>query len=226
MGYWDEMAPPCTFGQMLEGSFFERSPLVVAPDLLGCVIASCVGGTLTAGYIVETEAYMGSDDPGSHAATKGITPRNSVMYGPPATAYVYFTYGNHHMLNLVCCREGEAGAVLVRALEPLEGIDAMTSRRMGKPLLQLCDGPGKLAQALGIDLSDNGTTLGIGRLAVYAGRRSSTGEAATSGRVGLSSGHELEYRFFEQGNPFISRGRTGPLRAPARTRVKREGRVR
>ena len=205
---------------LLPEKFFDRSPELVAPDLLGCVVVSHVDGVSVAGRIVETEAYLGSGDAGSHAATRGITKRNAVMFGPPAVAYVYFTYGNHHMLNLVCDREGVAGAVLLRALEPLEGVEAMTARRHGRPLVELCNGPGKLAAALGLDLSDNGIALGSGRLFVYHGKTPLPGEVAVSGRVGLSVGHERELRYYIQGNPFVSRGRTGPLRRPG-SRVSR-----
>ncbi len=197
-------------GDQIPHAFFERSPLEVAPDLIGCVLASRVDGLLTTGRIVETEAYLGSDDPGSHAATHGITKRNAVMYGAPGSVYVYFTYGNHFMINLVCDPEGTAGAVLVRALEPLHGVDVMTARRHGRPLVELCSGPGRLAQALGVDLADNGTLLGRGRLSVYAGMRPRLGEPQVTGRVGLSRGHELLYRYFEAGNKYVSRGRTGP----------------
>lgn len=190
--------------------FFDRSPAEVAPDLLGRILTSTAGGLLTAGVIVETEAYLGSGDPGSHAATKGMTRRNAVMYGPPGTVYVYFTYGNHHMINLVCDREGIAGAVLIRALEPVAGIEMMSVRRGGRSLRDLCSGPGKCAQALGVDLSDNGSTLGKGRLQVYDDGRCVSNEVLSTGRVGLSSGHELMLRFYVHGNKFVSRGRTGP----------------
>lgn len=205
-------------GNPLEQAFFDRDPRLVACDLLGCLLVCDVGGEPTGGLIVETEAYLGSADAGSHAATKGVTARNRVMYGPPGSVYVYFTYGNHHMLNLVCEQEGTAGAVLLRALEPLVGIEAMTARRGGRSLVELCSGPGRLAQALGIDLSDNGTMLGTGRLQVYAGTRSPQGEVATSGRVGLREGHDLPYRYYISGNPYVSRGRTGPS-APSRHRA-------
>ena len=195
---------------LLPEGFFRRHTAEVAPDLLGCVLASVVDGVMAAGRIVETEAYLGSHDLGSHASTRGITKRNAVMYGPPGRAYVYFTYGNHHMVNLVCEPEGVAGGVLIRALEPLVGIDVMTARRHGRPFAELCNGPGKLAAALGVDLSDNGTTLGTGRLAVYDGDHPAPDSIGISGRVGLSQGHELELRFFVAGNPFVSRGRIGP----------------
>lgn len=202
-----------SWGEQLAPPFFAGSPLVVAPELIGCVLASRTEGVLTAGRIVEVEAYLGSDDAGSHAATKGVTARNAVMYGPPGSAYVYFTYGNHYMLNLVCDREGVAGAVLVRALEPLVGLEQMARRRGRSRLEELCSGPGKLAQALGIDLSDNATMLGVGRVAVYAGTRSGRGEIVSSGRIGLREGHELPYRFYESDSRWVSRARTG--RAPS-----------
>ena len=206
----------------LPADFFDRSPEKVAPDLLGCVVQTCVDGVLTAGVIVETEAYLGADDPGSHAATKGVTARNAVMYGPPATAYVYFTYGNHHMLNLVCRPDGVAGAVLIRALRPMVGLDVMTSRRHGRPLLDLCSGPGKLAAALGLDLSDNGSRLGVGRIAVYHGDLEAHEVIAVSGRVGLTRGHELKLRYYVEGDPFVSRARTGPV-TPKRRGGARQG---
>lgn len=200
---------------LLSASFFDRSPELVAPELLGCIVATNVGGCVTAGVIVETEAYLGSDDAGSHAATKGITARNAVMYGQPGSAYVYFTYGNHHMLNLVCEPEGVAGAVLLRALRPIKGIPEMTARRHGRPERDLCNGPGKLAAALGIDLSDNGSVLGEGRISVYHGEPRAGTRVLVSGRVGLTRGHELELRYSIEGDPFVSRGRAGPL-APKR----------
>lgn len=191
--------------------FFARDPREVGPELLGCIVVSTADGLVTAGRIAETEAYLGADDPGSHAATRGMTKRNAVMYGRPGRAYVYFTYGNHYMLNLVCEPEGVAGGVLLRALEPLLGIEQMRVRRGGRPDAELCNGPGKLAQALGLDLRDNGVELGTGRIAVYHGKRPLRGEIVTTGRVGLSRGHELDYRYHVKGDPFVSRGRTGPI---------------
>lgn len=199
----------------LSAEFFERDPREVARALLGCYIVSRAGGLVTGGRIVETEAYLGADDPGSHAATKGMTARNAVMYGPPGTVYVYFTYGNHHMLNLVCLPERSAGAVLIRAIEPLFGVDAMRRRRGGRSRRELANGPGKLAAALGVDLSDNGAALGEGRLVVYDGARPELGEIGVSGRVGLSTGHELDFRYYLRENGFVSHGRTGPPRVRA-----------
>jgi DNA-3-methyladenine glycosylase len=195
---------------ILPATFFARSSAAVAPELLGKILVSNAEGILTGGVIVETEAYLGPHDPGSHAATRAMTARNRVMYEAPGTVYVYFTYGNHHMLNLVCEREGVASAVLVRALEPVIGVGRMEQRRGGRPLAELCNGPGKLAQALGIDLDDNGTTLGEGRLVVYDAPRVPAANVSVSGRVGLSAGHELDLRFYVRENPFVSKGRTGP----------------
>lgn len=204
--------------------FFVRDPREVAQALLGTLIVSSARGAVTGGRIVETEAYLGSDDPGSHAATKGMTARNSVMYGPPGSVYVYFTYGNHHMLNLVCSPEGVAGAVLIRALEPLIGVGAMRSRRGRRNLNELTSGPGRLAEALGVDLSDNGTRLGEGRLVVYHWEGPAEGDVAVSGRVGLSSGHELDYRYYLANSPFVSRARTG-ARTAKRARGVRDERT-
>ncbi len=137
---------------MLTPRFFERNPREVARDLLGTIVVSTKDGHRTAGRIVETEAYLGEDDAGSHAATRGITPRNAVMFGPPGHTYVYFTYGNHHMLNIVCDVDGRAGAVLIRALVPLEGFDVMSERRGGREGVELTNGPGKLAAGAGSGL--------------------------------------------------------------------------
>jgi DNA-3-methyladenine glycosylase len=202
----------------LPASFFARRTEIVARELLGKVLVSRVGDTPAGGRIVETEAYLGASDPGSHAATKGITARNRVMYGPPGCAYVYFTYGMHHMLNLVTEPDGVAGAVLVRALEPIVGLDAMRVRRGERRSADLANGPAKLAEALGVDLALNGVPLG-GALAVYDAP--APHEAIEmSGRVGLAEGHELPLRFYLEGNQYVSRGRTGPKPAFARSSAR------
>ncbi len=208
---------------VLPTTFFARSSAVVAPELLGKVLVSSGEGIATGGLIVETEAYLGPHDPGSHAATLAITARNRVMYEAPGTVYVYFTYGNHHMLNLVCEPAGIASAVLIRALEPTIGIKAMEERRGGRPLTELCNGPGKLAQALAVDLRDNGSLLGEGRLVVYDAPRVPGAAVAVSGRIGLSAGHDLDLRFYVKANQFVSKGRTGP--SPRRgTSTRRDSR--
>jgi DNA-3-methyladenine glycosylase len=197
----------------LPDAFFERDTVTVARELLGKILVSTVEDAVTGGRVVETEAYLGPGDAGSHAY-RGMTPRTSVMFGPPGHAYVYFTYGNHHMLNLITEREGVAGGVLIRAIEPLFGVGVMERRRRGRPRIELTNGPGKLAEALGVDLSDYGTRLGHGRITVYDAPPP-TEPVEVSGRVGLSAGWEAPLRFYLKGDPFVSKGRTGPPRRPA-----------
>lgn len=192
-------------------SFFARPTERVARELLGRVLVSRIGGGITAGRIVETEAYLGPEDPGSHAATKRVTSRNEVMYGPPGVAYVYFTYGVHHCLNLIAEEEGTAGGVLIRAIHPLVGEDVMRERRDGRGGRELTSGPGKVAQALGVRLEHDRSALGEGPLEV---RDDGTRPDAVSvgPRVGLSEGHDLHLRFFVEGDPYVSRARPGPSR--------------
>ncbi len=199
--------------RLLPPEFFARDTVTVARELLGKILVSSAGDTETGGRIVETEAYLGPGDAGSHAF-RGITPRTSVMFGPPGRTYVYFTYGNHHMLNLITEREGRAGGVLIRAIEPLLGVEEMGLRRHGRPLKELASGPGKLAAALGVDLSDYGHELGKGRVAVYDAAPMDE-PVGVSGRVGLSAGWEQPLRFYIEANPFVSKGRTGPPKKPA-----------
>lgn len=204
------VAWPCDLGDALSEAFFARDTAEVARDLLGRMLVSRAGGEITGGRIVETEAYLGADDAGSHAATRGITARNATMYGPPGVTYVYFTYGNHHMLNLVTERAGTAGAVLIRAIEPLIGLEVMRSRRPGRVDGELANGPGKLAAALGLTLGDNGKRLGDGNVQVFTGSRVADADVAHSGRIGLSAGHDLHLRFYIDGSEHVSKGRTGP----------------
>lgn len=198
-----------TRAHRLSRAFFERPTALVARELLGKVLASTAGGVLTAGIIVEAEAYLGADDPGSHASTRGITARNRVMYGAPGCAYVYFTYGNHHMLNLVTEAEGIAGAVLVRAVEPVAGIDTMLQRRHGRGGFELVNGPGKVAEAFGVGLQHNGAPLG-GELALYDAPGPGDDAVGVGGRIGLSAGHDLPLRFYMRDNGYVSHGRMGP----------------
>jgi DNA-3-methyladenine glycosylase len=138
--------------KILPGAFYDRSPDLVARDLLGKVLAHTLPGQVLSGRIIETEAYLGLDDPASHASV-GRTARNAVLFGPPGHAYIYFIYGMHECLNVSCLPEGEPGGVLFRALQPLTGLDTMARlRRLPAPasLQQLTGGPGRLCQALGI----------------------------------------------------------------------------
>lgn len=199
--------------RLLPPGFFGRDTATVARELLGKILVSSAGDTVTGGRVVETEAYLGPGDAGSHAF-RGMTPRTSVMFGPPGRTYVYFTYGNHHMLNLITEHEGKAGGVLIRAIEPLLGLEEMERRRHGRPVKELTNGPGKVAAALGVDLSDYGHELGKGKVAVYDAPQPPEA-VGVSGRVGLTSGWEEQLRFYLEGNPFVSKGRTGPPRTPA-----------
>jgi DNA-3-methyladenine glycosylase len=140
--------------RILPRDFYDRPTLKVARDLIGARLVRMQDGRRLAGLITETEAYVGETDLGSHARA-GRTRRTQVMYGPPGHAYVYFTYGNHWMLNVVCEKENTPGAVLIRAIQPAEGVDVMLEHRSGRDTF----GPGKLAQALGITGEQNGIDL-------------------------------------------------------------------
>jgi DNA-3-methyladenine glycosylase len=175
-----------------------------------------------AGVIVETEAYGGADDPASHAF-RGVTPRNRVMFGPPGVAYVYFTYGMHHCFNVVCGREGRASAVLVRALEPVLGREAMRRRRRGAGDAALARGPGSLARALGLDRGHDGADLTRGPVWVSDAAVRRGGRGVSSGpRVGIRLAAELAWRYWLTGSVAVSAGPrvslTGRARR-ARTRV-------
>ncbi|MFZ0613317.1 MAG: DNA-3-methyladenine glycosylase [Desulfobacterales bacterium] len=142
---------------ILNRAFFDRDTLTVARELLGKRLVRCCQGQRLSGMVAETEAYLGASDSASHAF-RGQTPRNAVMFGPAGAAYVYLVYGMHHMLNVATDAEGIAGAVLLRAIIPIEGIDKMTALR-GSTRRGLADGPGKLCRALAVDLSLRGIDL-------------------------------------------------------------------
>jgi DNA-3-methyladenine glycosylase len=181
-------------------AFFERPVLEVARDLVGCVVTH--GDT--AGVIVETEAYHESE-PACHAYV-GVTKRTRVIFGPPGRAYVYFSYGVHWMLNAVCEPDGVGAAVLIRALEPLEGVDHMRERRGMDAVRQLCSGPGKLTQALGIgpDLNDTDLVRGPVRFSDRP-RAWQDVEIDVDVRVGITKAADLPWRFLAAGNRFVSR---------------------
>lgn len=177
----------------------------MAEDLLGSRLVRIVGGRRLSGIVVETEAYRGRRDPASHAY-RGKTRRNEVMFGPAGHAYVYFTMGAHHCLNVTTEPEGTPAAVLIRAIEPVEGVGAMKSNRELDDVRRLASGPGNLARALSIDGSLNGEDLVRSkRLFLEEGRK--TGQVASSSRVGISRGTSLRWRFYVKGNAFVSKGR-------------------
>jgi DNA-3-methyladenine glycosylase len=182
---------------MLRRDFFARSVHEVAPDLIGAtLLVEAVGGR-----IVEVEAYD-QQDPASHAY-RGRTPRNAAMFGPPGHAYVYRSYGIHWCLNLVCGGEGVPEAVLVRALEPTRGLELQQSRRGVEKLRQLCSGPGKLCQALGITREHDGLALDAPPFRLDA--RGDVPEIVTGPRIGITRATELSWRYGEAGSPFLSR---------------------
>jgi DNA-3-methyladenine glycosylase len=182
---------------MLPAGFFDRSVHDVARDLIGCTVAH--GDT--AGVIVETESYH-ADDEACHAFG-GLTARNRVLFGRPAHAYVYRSYGIHSMLNFVAEPDGQAAAVLIRALEPTTGIGLMRQRRGVEAVEELCSGPGKLTQALGIGLDLNGVPLERGPIAVQ--ERKQPLDVVTGTRIGITKAVELPWRFCAAGSTFVSR---------------------
>jgi DNA-3-methyladenine glycosylase len=186
--------------EVLAAEFFERSVHEVARDLVGCTLMHGDCG----GVIVEAESYE-RDDPACHAYV-GKTARNEVLFGPPGRAYVYLSYGIHSLLNAVAEPDGQAAAVLIRAMEPTVGIDAMRSRRRRRPDEELCSGPGKLTEALGVGLADNGASLSAPPFAILP-REGAWGrvEVTAGPRIGISKAVENPWRFCAAGNRFVSR---------------------
>ena len=196
--------------EILPGSFFLRKTEIVARDLLGCQIRSTVGGVVTEGVIVETEAYVGPHDPASHAAARiGRTRRNETMFGPQGHAYVYRSYGIHWCLNVVTEEAGFPAAVLLRALDPLSGVEKMRERRRGNA--RLCAGPGRLSQALGVTGELDGHPLGEEPLKLMAGWRVPPADVGVSGRIGVRNASDWLLRFYVRGHPEVSRR---PRRTP------------
>lgn len=167
-----------------------------------------IGSEVLTGKIVEVEAYRGSDDPASHSY-RGPTERSAIMFGEAGHVYVFFSYGNHWCLNFTTEGEGQPGAVLVRALEPVKGIEEMETNRRMSNVLALTNGPGKLTEALSIDKAFNGEDLTKSkRLFVMASERAV--DVGTSARIGISRGREHLWRYYVRGNPFVSKGRAPP----------------
>ena len=196
-------------GRPLARTFYARPVLAVARAVLGRLLVHAGADGLAAGWIVEVEAYRGALDPASHAH-RGRTARNATMFGPPGHAYVYFTYGMHHCVNLVAEREGRAAAILVRALEPYAGLDLMRSRRGDVPVERFARGPGCVTEALGLGRRHDGCDLTLGPLWVSdrparrGGRRVITGP-----RLGVRHATSRPWRFHLEGHPCVS----GPRRA-------------
>lgn len=192
-------AAPAPSGR-LPAAFYDRPVVEVARDLIGCVLRHGE----TAGAIVEAEAYH-HDEPACHAFI-GLTPRTEVLFGAPGTAYVYRSYGIHALVNAVCESPDVGAAVLIRALEPLDGLEIMRARRGRGHVRDLCSGPGKLTQALGIELVENGTSLVDGPLEILAPAAGAEPAPLLAGpRVGITKATELPWRFCAAGSPFVSR---------------------
>jgi DNA-3-methyladenine glycosylase len=185
----------------LPRSFYERGAADVARDLLGKVLAHGAA----AGIIVETEAYLGGDDLASHSAA-GITGRTRVIFGPPGHAYVYLSYGMHDCMNIVTEPAGTPGCVLIRALQPIEGLDAMRARRpKARTDRDLASGPGKLTRALGITRKHSGVDITRGDLIVLARPAAPSFEVDVTRRIGITKCAALPLRFFIKGDRFVSR---------------------
>ncbi len=189
----------------LPRSFFERYSPTVARELLGARLVRVLDGKRLSGVVVEVEAYRGSRDPASHAY-RGRSRRNEVMYGPPGHAYVYFTMGMHYCLNITTEPEGTAAAVLIRAVEPVEGVDDMRRNRGVEEVSRLASGPGNLTKAMNIDRRLNGEDVvrSISLLLEKGVRPRRTG---CSTRVGVTAGKTYKWRYFVEGSPYVSRGR-------------------
>lgn len=196
-------------GRVLPVAFYERPTLEVARDLLGCLLCRREeDGTLTTGRIVETEAYIGEDDPACHAAA-GLTPRTRVLYGPPGRSYVYFTYGMHFLFNAVTESEGRPAAVLVRALRPEAGLERMAARRGTEVVRDLARGPARLCEAMGIDRSLNDVPL-WGPVLTLRDDGCAPKSIAAGPRIGIRHGADRPWRFWIPGDAHVSRGPGAP----------------
>ncbi len=202
----------------LPRSFYDRPTLDVARDLLGTVLVHEWRGVRTSGAIVEVEAYIGEDDPACHAAP-GPTRRNAPMYGEPGHAYVYLNYGIHWMMNIITEAKGSPAAVLIRALAPIDGLEAMRRRRgVAAGDHELCRGPGNLTKAMRITLTENGADL-LGPRLYLEDRGVDIGEVAWGPRIGINVGTEHPWRAWVAAHPAVSRG-PGSRGARPRARVR------
>lgn len=205
----------------LPRSFYNRPTLDVARDLIGKVLVHKRRGVTTSGIIVEVEAYIGESDPACHAAP-GPTKRNAPLYGPPGFAYVYLNYGIHWLVNAVTEAEGSPAAVLIRALEPLDGIDTMRRRRSGRlSLHDLCRGPGNLTKAMGITSAQNREDLCGGRLYIEDRGLPPADEIAWGPRIGIRVGTERLWRGYVAAHPSVTGSRRRVRRGATRDRPAR-----
>jgi DNA-3-methyladenine glycosylase len=213
------LVKPATLGspataKVLSRRFFNRDPRLVSPELLGKLIVRRNGRKLIAGRIVEVEAYLGADDLAAHAAA-GRTARNDVLFGPPGHAYVYFIYGVHYCLNISCLPDGEAGGILIRALEPVSGLEEMaTARELGdldfdsvRDLRKLTSGPGRLSEALGVTRPrDNGKDMLSPRCDLQVRDDGFVPNGIeTTPRIGITKSAHMPLRYVIAGSKFLSR---------------------
>jgi DNA-3-methyladenine glycosylase len=207
-------APPARrsrIGGPLPSAFFDRETEIVSRELLGAVLWCRTPEGVTSGRIVETEAYLGEHDPACHAAASGLTERTRWLYGRPGTAYVYFIYGMHWCFNAVTKEHGHPSAVLVRALEPLEGMELMRRRRpKAKADRDLTSGPGKVCAALGIGPQHNGVHLQRPPLMVLRGRQYADAEIVNAARIGVTKAADWALRWYVRESEYVSVRGQGP----------------
>jgi DNA-3-methyladenine glycosylase len=201
----------------LPRSFYNRSPLLVGREIIGKkLVRTLSDGTELSGIIVEAEAYGGNRDPASHAF-RGKTPRNAIMFGEAGHAYIYFTYGAHYCLNFVTSSKiGKASAVLIRAVEPVSGVEEMAARRKTMVLTQIASGPGKLTRALEIDKALNGVDVTLADSPIHVENGVPDFKVATSRRIGINVAIGRKWRFYSANSPFVSR------QSSIRIAIKRE----
>lgn len=192
-------------GDPLPPAFYARDTVRVARGLLGCVLETRIKGGFTSGRIVEVEAYVGPGDPAAHGYGNRQTRRNAALFGPPGTSYIYLIYGVHWCCNAVTERDGYPTAVLIRALEPLDGMHVMRGRRRTGNERLLCSGPARLCQALGITGALNGRSLADVPLRILRPRARRRRSIEAGPRIGISRAAEWPLRFVEQGSQWLSR---------------------
>lgn len=213
-------SPASGRGRVLPASFYDRPTELVARELLGAVLECTTAAGTASGRIVETEAYLGPHDPACHAVA-GRTERTWHLHGPPGRAYIYFIYGVHWCFNAVTREEGHGSAVLVRAVEPVGGLDLMRERRpAARREIDLTNGPGKLCQALGVDGALDGTRLDRRPLRILAGPPVDDGDVDVTARIGITQAAEWPLRWLVRGNPYVSAARPGTPGRRRRTSFK------
>jgi len=192
--------------QPINRIFYTRDTLKVTKAILGKILVRRTPLGFLTGKIVEAEAYRGTDDPASHSF-RGKTIRNEVMFGKPGITYVYFTYGNHHCLNIVTEKSDIPSAVLIRAIEPLKGIEIMKRNRRVEKIIDVASGPGKLTKAFQITLNDNNLdiTNSSSNISIYTPVEDESFQIVQTTRVGIRLAQELPWRFYIKGNPHVSK---------------------